>query len=126
MRNDMAYVITEACIGEMDHACIDVCPVDCIYEAEPHLVIDPQECVSCGACVSVCPVEAIYMAIDIPAHLEKYIDDNERMTREHNLPIAQRRSDWQRDRHIPGTRAHDYYQKWCKINPAENNSLLQK
>lgn len=28
----MAYVITEACIGCKDAACVAVCPVECIYE----------------------------------------------------------------------------------------------
>ena len=28
----MTYVIVEACIGVKDRACVDVCPVDCIYE----------------------------------------------------------------------------------------------
>lgn len=28
-------IITEACIGVMDRACVDVCPVQCIYEFDP-------------------------------------------------------------------------------------------
>ena len=28
-------VITEACIGIKDKACVDVCPVQCIYEFDP-------------------------------------------------------------------------------------------
>jgi ferredoxin len=28
-------VITEACIGVKDRACVDVCPVQCIYEFNP-------------------------------------------------------------------------------------------
>ncbi len=28
-------IITEACIGTKDRACVDVCPVQCIYEFEP-------------------------------------------------------------------------------------------
>ena len=28
-------VITEACIGVKDRACVDVCPVQCIYELDP-------------------------------------------------------------------------------------------
>lgn len=28
-------VITEACIGVKDRACVDVCPVQCIYEFDP-------------------------------------------------------------------------------------------
>lgn len=56
----MPYVISDPCIGNKDQACVDVCPVDCIYEAEGRLWIHPQECTECGACESVCPVEAIY------------------------------------------------------------------
>ena len=29
-------VITEACIGTKDRACVDVCPVQCIYEFDPN------------------------------------------------------------------------------------------
>lgn len=28
-------IITEACIGTKDRACVDVCPVQCIYEFDP-------------------------------------------------------------------------------------------
>src|SRR4029078_10560698 len=28
-------IITEACIGVKDRACVDVCPVQCIYEFDP-------------------------------------------------------------------------------------------
>ena len=37
----MPYIITEACIGVKDRACVDVCPVDCIYEGEDQLYIHP-------------------------------------------------------------------------------------
>jgi NAD-dependent dihydropyrimidine dehydrogenase PreA subunit len=34
----MPYVIAEPCIDVKDKACVEVCPVDCIYEgAEPAL-----------------------------------------------------------------------------------------
>lgn len=55
----MTYVITAACVDTKDRSCIDVCPVDCIHEAARMLVIDPQECIDCGACEPECPVEAI-------------------------------------------------------------------
>lgn len=58
----MPYVITDPCIRSKDHACVDVCPVDCIYEAKGRLWIHPDECTECGACEPVCPVEAIYYA----------------------------------------------------------------
>ena len=28
-------IVTEACIGTKDRACVDVCPVQCIYEFDP-------------------------------------------------------------------------------------------
>lgn len=31
----MAYVITEPCIGVKDRACVEACPVACIYEFDP-------------------------------------------------------------------------------------------
>jgi ferredoxin len=34
-------------------------PVDCIHEFERILIIDPEECIDCGACEPECPVEAI-------------------------------------------------------------------
>jgi ferredoxin len=55
----MTYVIGESCIGTMDRSCIEVCPVDCIHETDQMLVIDPVECIDCGACEAECPVEAI-------------------------------------------------------------------
>jgi ferredoxin len=56
----MTHVITDACIGSKEESCVAVCPVDCIYEAERMFVIDPDECIDCGACIPECPVSAIY------------------------------------------------------------------
>ena len=39
--------------------CVEVCPVDCFYEGENMLVINPDECIDCGVCVPECPVDAI-------------------------------------------------------------------
>ena len=55
----MTYIIAEPCIDIKDRSCVDVCPVDCIHEAARMLVIDPDECIDCGACEPECPVEAI-------------------------------------------------------------------
>ena len=46
----MAYVIAEPCIDVKDKACVEVCPVDCIYEGPNQLLIHPDECIDCGAC----------------------------------------------------------------------------
>ena len=51
----MTYVISAPCIDLKDRACVDECPVDCIYEGPRMLYIQPDECVDCGACEPVCP-----------------------------------------------------------------------
>jgi NAD-dependent dihydropyrimidine dehydrogenase PreA subunit len=62
----MAYVVAEPCVDVLDRSCVDVCPVDCIYEGGRMAFIQPEECVDCGACVQVCPVEAIFHEDDLP------------------------------------------------------------
>ena len=39
----MTYIIAEPCIDIKDLSCVDVCPVDCIHQADRILVIDPEE-----------------------------------------------------------------------------------
>jgi NAD-dependent dihydropyrimidine dehydrogenase PreA subunit len=78
----VTYVIGEPCIDVMDRACVEECPVDCIYEGARSLYIQPDECVDCGACEPVCPVEAIYFEDDLPAHLQPYLADNARFFNE--------------------------------------------
>ena len=62
----MTYVIGEPCIDVKDRSCVDVCPVDCIHEVDRMLVIDPEECIDCGACEPECPVEAIFPEDALP------------------------------------------------------------
>ena len=62
----MTYVIGEPCIDVKDRSCVDVCPVDCIHEVDRILVIDPDECIDCGACEPECPVEAIFPEDALP------------------------------------------------------------
>jgi NAD-dependent dihydropyrimidine dehydrogenase PreA subunit len=72
----MTYVIGEPCVDVKDRACVEECPVDCIYEGGRSLYIHPDECVDCGACEPVCPVEAIYYEEDLPEPLQPYAADN--------------------------------------------------
>ncbi len=72
----MTYVIALPCVDVKDRACIDECPVDCIYEGERSLYIHPDECVDCGACEPVCPVEAIYYEDDVPDEWRDYYTAN--------------------------------------------------
>ena len=90
----MTYVITEPCAGVCDTACVDVCPVDCIYPAEGYslenadkermraakemMYIHPEECIDCGACEPECPVEAIYPEDEVPKKWEGYIEKNKK------------------------------------------------
>jgi NAD-dependent dihydropyrimidine dehydrogenase PreA subunit len=74
----VTYVIGEPCIDVMDRACVEECPVDCIYEGGRALYINLDECVDCGACEPVCPVEAIYYEDDLPAQWSSYREDNAR------------------------------------------------
>ena len=72
----MTYTIAQPCVDLKDKACIEECPVDCIYEGERMLYIHPDECVDCGACEPVCPVEAIFYEDDLPEAWVPYLDDN--------------------------------------------------
>lgn len=68
----VTYVIAEPCVDVLDRACVEECPVDCIYEGKRMLYIQPDECVDCGACEPVCPVEAIFYEDDVPDEWERY------------------------------------------------------
>jgi ferredoxin len=72
----MTYVITGACAGTCNTACVDACPVDCIegpFSREAmrggrlQMFINPNECICCNACVSECPVDAIVLDTDASA-----------------------------------------------------------
>nr|WP_171115132.1 MULTISPECIES: ferredoxin [unclassified Streptomyces] len=72
----MAYVIAQPCVDIRDRACVSECPVDCIYEGERTLYINPSECVDCHACEPVCPVEAIFHEDDLPPQWAHYASVN--------------------------------------------------
>ena len=72
----MTYIIALPCVDVKDRACVEECPVDCIYEGNRMLYIHPEECVDCGACEPVCPVEPIYYEDDLPEDQEEYFDIN--------------------------------------------------
>jgi ferredoxin len=55
----MTYIVTDPCIKCKFMDCVEVCPVDCFYEGENFLAINPDECIDCGVCEPECPVDAI-------------------------------------------------------------------
>ena len=93
----MTYIIAEPCIDIKDRSCVDVCPVDCIHEGERILVIDPEECIDCGACTPECPVEAILLDDNVPPQWHDFIALNAEMAPlmpsifEKKAPLAERR-----------------------------------
>lgn len=72
----MAYVVADPCVKCKYTDCVAVCPVDCFYEGENALVINPDECIDCGACEPECPTEAIFEESDLPDEWSVYIDIN--------------------------------------------------
>ena len=55
----MTYLVTDNCIKCKHTTCVAVCPVDCFYEADNFLAINPDECIDCGVCEPECPANAI-------------------------------------------------------------------
>lgn len=94
----MAYVVTKACLGNLDRSCVEVCPVDCFYYIKKKalndrfevavnsddkvgmLMIHPDECINCGACETECPVDAIYEDTGVPAEMQAFVKLNEEET----------------------------------------------
>ena len=72
----MTYVIALPCVDLKDKACIEECPVDCIYEGDDQVFINPDECIDCGLCEPECPVNAIFVDTDVPANWKDFIQKN--------------------------------------------------
>ncbi len=74
----MTHIIAEPCVGTKDTACVDVCPVDCIYDDDgwEALFIQPEECIDCGLCIDACPVQAIYPLEELPEKWDEWIAKN--------------------------------------------------
>ena len=82
----MTYVGTDNCIRCKFMDCVEVCPVDCFYEGENMLVINPNECIDCGVCEPECPAEAILP--DTENGLEKWLELNTKYSAEWpNIPV---------------------------------------
>jgi ferredoxin len=72
----VTYIIAEPCIDIKDLSCVDVCPVDCIHTFDRMLIIDPEECIDCGACEPECPVEAIFPEDALPEKWAPFVEIN--------------------------------------------------
>ena len=70
----MTYIVKDECIKCKLTDCVDVCPVDCFYEGENMLVINPDECIDCGVCEPECPIDAIKADTDESVeNMEKWL-----------------------------------------------------
>jgi ferredoxin len=84
------WVVTRLCRDCLHKGCVDVCPVDCIYELAGgaqgrfpnQVVIDPKECIACAACEPACPWKAIFRVDAVPAVFQSDIALNARVTTE--------------------------------------------
>lgn len=70
----MSFLVTESCIKCKFQDCLQSCPVTCFYEGENMLVINPEECIDCGACEPECPAEAIIR--DTAPGADKWLEFN--------------------------------------------------
>jgi ferredoxin len=76
----MAYVVTQPCHDCKYTDCVVICPMECFYQDESMLYIDPVECIDCEACVPECPVEAIYYESNVPAQWLQFVALNAERT----------------------------------------------
>ena len=103
----MAYIINDLCIDNKDTACVEVCPVDCIFLPEEgnsaglptnQLLISPELCIDCDACLPVCPWNAITDDGEVPSTFEHAIELNARID-ELDLSDEKEGEEWERPRH---------------------------
>jgi len=85
----MTFVVTDICIKCKYTDCVEVCPVDCFYEGENMLVINPDECIDCGVCEPECPIDAIIP--DSDENAEKFLELNRDYSEE--WPVLTRKKD---------------------------------
>ena len=78
----MTYIVKDECIKCKHTDCVEVCPVDCFYEGENMLVINPDECIDCGVCEPECPIDAIVADNDPNlTDKEKWLSVNDKFSR---------------------------------------------
>jgi len=72
----MAFVVCQPCCDCKYTDCVAVCPMECFYQDEKMLYIDPADCIDCEACVPECPVEAIFSDQSVPSQWSAFIQLN--------------------------------------------------
>jgi ferredoxin len=72
----MAFVVCEPCQDCKYTDCVAVCPMECFYQDNTMLYIDPADCIDCEACVTECPVEAIFHEGSVPGPWVQFVQIN--------------------------------------------------
>ena len=72
----MAYIVADPCVKCKYTDCVAVCPVECFFEGKNTLVIQPDECIDCGACEPECPTTAIFEESALPDKWAAYTEIN--------------------------------------------------
>ncbi|MFQ3593544.1 MAG: ferredoxin family protein [Gemmataceae bacterium] len=78
----MTHVVCQPCNDCKYTDCVAVCPVECFWQDDMMLYIDPVDCIDCEACVPECPVEAIFAEANVPPTWTSFIAlNNEQATK---------------------------------------------
>src|SRR5687768_4778257 len=72
----MTHTVCEPCNDCKYTDCCVVCPVECFYQDDVMLYIDPVDCIDCEACVPECPVAAIFVEANVPAQWSNWTQIN--------------------------------------------------
>jgi ferredoxin len=72
----MTHVVCQPCYDCKYTDCVVVCPVECFWQDDTMLYIDPVDCIDCEACVPECPVEAIFVEANVPAQWTSFTQLN--------------------------------------------------
>ena len=72
----MTHTVCEPCYDCKYTDCVAVCPVECFYQDDVMLYIEPNDCIDYEACVPECPVEAIFAEANVPSQWTDWTPKN--------------------------------------------------
>jgi ferredoxin len=83
----LTYVVKGECVDCKHTSCVAVCPVDCFFEGENTLVIDPDICIDCAICEPECPVDAIVSDRKLKPEDHHWLEFNKKMSQVEKWPV---------------------------------------